>query len=362
MPKVSVLTPTFDHARYVGECVESVLGQTFEDWEMIVVDDGSTDGTPDIVEGYRDSRIRILRRPHSGIGALCDTYNAALREASGAYVAILEGDDTWPPGKLKNQVPELEGSDAVLVSGPTLMVDDEGRTVTRIPEVRPSTEGLTNSPLGSGPLALLHPSHLTFTFPVSTVLRRAALESTGGFRSRPYLPVVDLPTFVAVGEYGPFRWVDDVSGHWRRHKGSTTSGNLPAILDGAYRLAREWCEDRAPMFDLPSGSVDKLLDAWSAFMAHRFVLLSLELLGQGDHTGAEKAVRLASTFRGPLKRRLKTTAAQACVRLRLPERVAQRVTRTDAGARLNRYESLVDRGMLDRAPWLTTSRKPSPQE
>src|SRR5688500_377534 len=95
-PLVTIVTPAYNQKRYIAECVESVLAQTYPHWEQIVVDDGSTDGTPEIVESYRDPRIRCIRLPHRGLAALGESYNTALAAARGELVAILEGDDLWP--------------------------------------------------------------------------------------------------------------------------------------------------------------------------------------------------------------------------------------------------------------------------
>ena len=201
----------------------------------------------------------MVRQPHAGIGALAATYNAAVARSRGEYVAIREGDDFWPPDKLEVQVGALESSGAVLASGPTLMVDEGGSTIQTVPGVLPRRAGLTNDPIGSAAVDLLHPSHLTFTFPVSTVVRRSALLQIGGFQSRPYLAVVDLPTFVALASVGPFVWVDSVSGHWRRHAASTTSGYLPAILDGAYHHVQEWLRSSAPALGVPLEDIKSCL-------------------------------------------------------------------------------------------------------
>ena len=112
-PRVTVLTATYNQAAFVRTCLESVLAQTMADWEMIVVDDGSDDGTPDLVRACRDPRVRVLGLDHAGIGRLSDRYNQALERAAGPLVAVLEGDDWWPREKLAAQVPRLEREGAV---------------------------------------------------------------------------------------------------------------------------------------------------------------------------------------------------------------------------------------------------------
>src|SRR5688500_648199 len=91
-PRVSIISPVYNADRYIGACIDSVLAQTFTDWEQIIVDDGSTDQTEAVVRKYNDPRIRYVRLPHRGLPALAESYNVALRDARGALIAVLEGD------------------------------------------------------------------------------------------------------------------------------------------------------------------------------------------------------------------------------------------------------------------------------
>lgn len=108
-PLVSVIVGVFNKERFVGECLRSVFAQTYSDWELIVVDDASTDGSLSVLEKVleEEPRARILRREknsgHPGI-----VRNQALREAKGKYVAFLDGDDCWKPEKLAEQVAYME--------------------------------------------------------------------------------------------------------------------------------------------------------------------------------------------------------------------------------------------------------------
>ncbi len=101
--RVSVITAAHDAAAYLSTAIESVLAQTYSDWEMIVVDDGSTDSTASIASGYGE-RITLVQQAHAGVSA---ARNAALRHACGEYVALLDADDAWLPSKLERQVAEL---------------------------------------------------------------------------------------------------------------------------------------------------------------------------------------------------------------------------------------------------------------
>jgi glycosyltransferase involved in cell wall biosynthesis len=98
-PRVSVIVPLYNKGRYIGRCLDSILAQTFRDFEVIVVDDGSTDDGPDVVRAYaqRDARVRLIRQPNAGPGA---ARNRAAEEACADLLAPLDADDAWEPDYL----------------------------------------------------------------------------------------------------------------------------------------------------------------------------------------------------------------------------------------------------------------------
>jgi glycosyltransferase involved in cell wall biosynthesis len=102
-PIVTVVTPAYNVAKYVGETVDSVLEQTFHDFEYLVIDDGSMDNSVDIVKAHvrDDPRFRLVQGEHRGLSA---ARNAGIREARGEYIAFLDGDDRWHPKFLERQI------------------------------------------------------------------------------------------------------------------------------------------------------------------------------------------------------------------------------------------------------------------
>lgn len=104
-PTITVLMPTFNRAPLIAEAIASILQQTFADLEIIVIDDGSSDNTSDVLSAFTDQRLRVLSRPHRGISA---SLNAGLAEARGRYIARLDSDDLWQPDLLATLVPVLE--------------------------------------------------------------------------------------------------------------------------------------------------------------------------------------------------------------------------------------------------------------
>lgn len=100
-PLVSIIMPAFNAEAYIRTAVESVLAQTYEHWELLVVDDGSTDGTARIVEDFRDSRIVLIRKTNGGVSS---ARNVGLNNAKGSFIAFLDSDDIWLSQKLAQQV------------------------------------------------------------------------------------------------------------------------------------------------------------------------------------------------------------------------------------------------------------------
>src|SRR5215475_10055151 len=114
MPLVSIITPAWNVERLIGETIESVLSQTFGDWELLIADDCSTDQTPAIVGRYvaQDPRIKLIRQPRNGGPALAR--QAAIDHAQGRYLAFLDSDDMWLPAKLERQIAFTQGKRAAL--------------------------------------------------------------------------------------------------------------------------------------------------------------------------------------------------------------------------------------------------------
>jgi hypothetical protein len=226
-PSLSIITTAYNHQRFIGACIRSVLGQTYGDWEQIVLDDGSTDGTGDEVRQFSDARVRYVWQQHRGIEALAHSYNHALSFCRAPIIAILEGDDLWSPGKLEQQMPALDDDRIVLAYGEVLDIDAEGniaKSNSRTAERRKKMPAqiLDNHPVGSATAHLLTLQGQAFIQPATVLLRRSALDRIGGFQFVPGICPPDVPTFIQLSLLGEFAYTPQVLGYRRRHVSSST--------------------------------------------------------------------------------------------------------------------------------------------
>lgn len=156
-PTVSVIMPVYNTAKYVELAIDSVLAQTFTDFELLIIDDAGSDNSMDLCRAYADPRIRIITQQNRG---LAGARNTGIRNAAGAYVALLDSDDLWEPEKLERHVVHLRLNPDVGVSyAASRLIDDEGqflRIVQRpkLRDVRASDVFLRN-PVGNGSAPVL---------------------------------------------------------------------------------------------------------------------------------------------------------------------------------------------------------------
>ena len=173
VPKVSVVVPTYNSARFLGKAIQSVLDQTFQDWELIVVDDGSTDNTREVVAAFQDPRIHYVHQENRGAAA---ALNAGIRLGRGAYVAFLGADDRWLAEKLALQVAQLDNLplEVGLVYSDLHLLDLEDDTILgRFLGGREPPRGRVLSQLVRTEGSFLHPC--------ASLIRREVFEKVGVF-------------------------------------------------------------------------------------------------------------------------------------------------------------------------------------
>jgi glycosyltransferase involved in cell wall biosynthesis len=128
---VSIITPTYNVEKYIRETLQSVLNQSYQNWEMILADDASNDHTISIIEEFaaKDSRIKVFKLPENRGNGFAR--NAALEKASGKYIAYLDADDLWFPEKLEKQIQFLKANNLYFTFSFYDSIDEEGNDLNR---------------------------------------------------------------------------------------------------------------------------------------------------------------------------------------------------------------------------------------
>ena len=219
-PKVSVVTYTYNFAEYLDEMIQSVLGQTYRDFEFLVLDDGSTDNTAEVVAGYKaDPRLRYVYQENTAKTLGFDEMiRRVVAMTTGEYIAFIGGDDRFLPDKLRRQVREFEADpDLDIVFSDLYFIDGEGK------------------PLGGDfrceeSLTFTHRDLLrnlfrkNFIAHPSVMIKRKAIAGMGGFETR-FAP--DFHFWVKSAPYLNFKFIDEKLLKYRVHeKGASTGGEM----------------------------------------------------------------------------------------------------------------------------------------
>jgi glycosyltransferase involved in cell wall biosynthesis len=184
--------PAFNAERYIALAVESVLSQTFADFEFIIIDDGSTDATRSILESYaaRDTRVRLVSRPNTGYAT---ALNEAIGLARGEFVARMDSDDVSDGRRFERQVTFLwENTNVVAVGGQAWTIDSDGDRIGEYGWRSLDHETIDGHHLAGGDAMIIHPS---------AMIRRSALNQVGGYRTE-FEPAEDLDLWLRLAEIG----------------------------------------------------------------------------------------------------------------------------------------------------------------
>ena len=282
MPAVSVITPAWNAAAFLRDTIESVIAQTYTDWEMLVVDDGSTDGTAAIVQSYaaRDGRIRLLRQQNAGPSA---ARNHGMREARGQFLAFLDSDDRWQSRFLQAQIEVFERfPDTALVTGNGLF--DGG-----------PFDGQPTRPVASGYPAFRVTDLITYESSVfiMTVFRRAVFDTIGGMDEGQWTSE-DYDFWLRAALAGfVFRRNPEPLGWYRVH-GNGLSRNRARMLEGllhTFRKNRPRCE--------PGSEAQAAIDRQMAqFECELLLEQGKQALEHGDFAIAAERLRALHARRG----------------------------------------------------------------
>lgn len=222
-PAISVLLPVYNAERYLREAVKSVLAQTFADFELIAVDDGSTDGSLAILREFKkqDPRLQVISRPNTGIvGAL----NDGLAKCRGKFVARMDADDVCMPERFERQVEQLRSTPGSVCVGCAVgLIDGRGSTIGRM--IPPSGHEEINRVMLKGHTAICHPA---------AMMRTGALREVRKYRQAFY-PAEDLDLWLRLGEVGRLGNLPEVLLKYRMHDKSVSEQSGMAQREAARR-------------------------------------------------------------------------------------------------------------------------------
>lgn len=221
---VSVITATYNMAEHVAETVEAVLAQDYGNLEAIVVDDGSTDSTRDVLDRFRsDPRVRIIRQENAG---QTRAKNRGVEESRGEFVAFCDADDVWRADKLSKQIPRFEDPRVAVVFSDIVCIDGQGGELD-IPPMRRS-EGKVAG-------ALLIDNFVPFP---TAVVRGSVLDEMGGFDEHLSMSI-DYDLWLRIAVDHEFAYVREPLAYYRIWAGQM-SKNTGERLDNFFRLLERY--------------------------------------------------------------------------------------------------------------------------
>jgi glycosyltransferase involved in cell wall biosynthesis len=228
-PKVSVLLPVFNGEKYLVQAIDSILRQTFRDFELLLLDDGSTDSSLKILREFEtlDSRIQLTTRENRGLIA---TLNELVAQAKGKYIARMDADDVALPGRFASQVRFLEAnSDVACVGGAFELIDYAGRYLTTLNP--PQTDEEVQRLILAGHGAIAHPS---------VMINGDCLRAVGSYDAA-YETAEDIDLWLRLGEVGELRNLPEVVLKYRLHDKSISGSSGQRQRETASRAcARAW--------------------------------------------------------------------------------------------------------------------------
>lgn len=209
-PAVSVIMPVHNGQLTLSEAVNSILAQTFGDFELIAIDDGSTDQSLSILKKFaaEDPRVRIISRPNTGIaGAL----NDAISQSSGEFLARMDADDISLPLRFEKQIAYLQAHPAVVLLGSRVMLVEPFGTPLYETNHETENDKIAAELLRGVGWAVVHPV---------AMMRAEAVRAAGGYRAD-RVPIEDLDLFLRLSEIGAIANLPEVLLHYRQHLEST---------------------------------------------------------------------------------------------------------------------------------------------
>lgn len=285
-PLVSVVMPVYNRSQALRRTVDSVLAQTLPDWELHLVDDGSTDDTPAVAESYTDPRVHYIRQPNRGHSA---ARNTGLARARGEFIAFLDHDDRWRPGKLRSQVDHLrQHPETTLVYAQWARMDESGKL---------HGEGVSHIVQGPAERDLLirHNFVQSMSLPM---MRTEMVRRLGGFRAEMDI-CDDLDLFIRLARLGPFGFIPETLLDYNMGSVGQQSRNITRGILSLYRcLTAHLSQDTSLSVEERAA----LLVQVREFASHEVRCQGWHALRRGDLAASRRFYWLAVSIRPAILR------------------------------------------------------------
>lgn len=236
-PKVSVLSLVYNHAPYLDQMLTSIRSQSFEDWELLILDDGSPDSSWEKIQAHakEDKRIHGFTQKNRGILHIANNVNSMLEKANTNLVCTIAGDDYWPLDKLEKQYPVHEANLDLILSYGRVSVFNSSGILKEYP--RPPQTGLFDSKQVLRWLLVMRSS----IQPVSVMINKQALQKIGGFQQMKNYPVEDYPTYLKLLTLsGKVQHLDTLLGYWRVSDQQLTQAFSTDVPEAAFHIATNY--------------------------------------------------------------------------------------------------------------------------
>ncbi len=237
---VTVVIPTYNRADFILESVNSVLSQSFQDFEILIVDDGSTDDTLQIIQGLNNPRIRVLPQVHQGVSAALER---GWQEARGKYIGRVDSDDVWLPTLLETLVPIMERDANVGVAYARAQgMDETGRPLAQLVGAPERFPGETLKSLLYG----------DFVTPMAVVIRRTAIQQAGGY-DESLIGNEDWDLWIRIARKDSIAYVPEIRARYRFHTHNltrTSSDRMTRLMQDRIRVLDKFFAEPSHSEDL----------------------------------------------------------------------------------------------------------------
>lgn len=234
-PLVSLIMPLYNHEKYIKKSINTILNQSYKKIELIIIDDGSTDKSAEIVKNFKDKRIKYFYQKNRGVKELNKTINKGFKLSSGSLITMVTSDDFWPKNRLKKQIGFFKNDNIDLVFGNMAIVDENGKLITyRKPDIPDNFNSLEKK------IKIKNYFYTNYIPQPTTLIRAKALKKINGYIQKKYMYAEDYPTQLNLMMNGEILYIDQNFSYYRLHENQMTNLHLEKMVLSDIRYLNEY--------------------------------------------------------------------------------------------------------------------------